>query len=224
MSLNAIKKIKEVGYWYIVIRPIGYKKEMIDSLNRCKEIVQRANISLRGWNYPYHSEEYIRNDLDYIESIVEWGKHIELWRMYQSGQFVNYLALWEDHGWSGIEPGKYLNVLATLYSLTEFYEFASRLAEQKLFPNGLTIRIDLHNINNRTLFISDFGRTLHRDYICQIDALPRKMELSQEEILGKAHELALQHTLRIFERFGFTAEHLPKIFREDQDKFLKGLI
>ncbi len=223
MTLDIIEKIKERGYWHIVIRPIGYKKERIASLRQCKEIVQKSTVSLRGWNYPEHGEEFISNGLDYVQSIVDWRNHIEFWRMYQSGQFVNFLALWEED-WTGIESGKYLEILNTLYSLTEFYEFASRLAEKELFSDGLTIRIDLNKTMNRKLFISAWGRTLHREYICNIDVLPHKLELSQEEILGKARELALKHTLWIFERFSWSAEHLPKLLKDDQDKFLKGLV
>ncbi len=223
MTLPIIDKIKTRGYWHVMIRPIGYRKERILSLQQCKDIVKKANVSLRGWNYPWHSEEYVSNGIDYIQSIVEWNKHLEFWRMNQSGQFVNFLASWEDD-WSGIESGKYIEVLNTLYSLTEFYEFASRLTEQALFPDGIKMQITLNKTKNRKLFMSAFGRYLHRDYICAIDTLPRTLEFSQDEMLGKAHDLAVQHALWIFERFNLTGEHLPAMFKEDQNKFLKGII
>jgi hypothetical protein len=224
MSADIIQKIKSRGHWYVELRPLRYKKERIDSPPKCKEIVEKSNVSLRGWDYPYHGERLIRNGLNYVQSALEWNNHIEYWRMHQSGQFVHLLTLTEDE-WAGIELGKFLEVQNTLYSITEFYEFASRLAEKGLFPDGLSIRIDLNKVLNRKLFIADPMRApLVGEYSCGIDSLPYPKQFTQEEILGKAHELAIDHAVWIFEKFNWTATHLPSLLKEIQEKFLKGLL
>jgi hypothetical protein len=116
-----------------------------------------------------------------------------------------------------------LETVNTLYSLTEFYEFASRLAEQGIFPEGLSISIDLRNVENRRLFSGDFTRQLYREYVCTARNLPHPtLELTEVEILGKAHDFAINHTLWIFERFNWSGSDLSQFLRQEQDKFLRG--
>ena len=62
------------------------------------------------WDYP-HFPQRRGDDTDlvpgnnYYEGWIDWGAHKEIWRMYQSGQFINYKAVEEDwfkeDGWYG---------------------------------------------------------------------------------------------------------------------------
>lgn len=225
MSESMDERIREKGYWRVVIRPVGYQRDRLVPLQKCKEVVEKAAVSLRGWSYPYHSGQRVDTGLDYLESVVETVHTLEHWRMYQSGQFTSLLTLREDV-WPGIVPMKGLEVINTLYCLTEFYEFTSRLAEQGLFPQGAALQIGMHNVRGRVLFRQQAWTTMVstlEGHVCGANDLPRSLELSEKDILGRAHDLAIEHALWIFERFNWSTEQLPKMLREEQEKFLKRL-
>lgn len=215
-------RIKQRGYWRVVIRPNQYRKERLTPLRRCQEVVEKAAVSLRGRSYPYHVDQRVDSGLDFVESLIDGTVSLEHWRMYQSGQFTNLLSLREDT-WPLVEPMKRLEILNTLYSLTEFYEFISRLGEQGLFPKGLALEIGLHNVRDRILFSQERSVSLMHEYVCRVNDLSIKGKIVERDILGKAHEHAVEHTLWIFERFGWTGEQLSKMLQGEQEKFLKGL-
>lgn len=65
------------------------------------------------------------------------------------------------------------------------------------------------------------GRFLHDEYVCKNVNLQQEKNITVENLLGRGHELALDHTIWILERFNWSS--LPReILREDQQKFLEG--
>lgn len=227
-----LEKIKSRGHWFVNIRPLKFKKERITSLNECKKLVKDCAVSLRGWDFPHHSSRYEPlSGLNWVESLTDWEEFKELWRIYQSGQFIHFSGCMED--WLGeaktlfgtprkwkYTPGSVLSVLNTLFRVTEIYEFASRLANRKIFDEGLYLNIELNRMKNRRLIMLDRRRFLFRDYPCTIDHLPHSNTISIEDILGKAHNLALDHTIWIFERFNWDSP--PRnVLEEDQKKLLE---
>jgi len=211
MTEEVLQKIKSHGYWFVVIRPLRFEKERIKSLDECRALVRENAISLRGWNYPHYSEE-IRNGIDYIECATDRQEKKELWRMYQSGQFAHLFACnedwWRESSWvpehfKRYDPDTILDFVSTLYRITEIYEFASRLAAKNLFRDGLKLTIELRNMKNRQMITTDPARHLGEGYICTPKALPKTKTISNEEILGKADELALDHVVWVLERFGW---------------------
>jgi len=232
---SLLEKIKSRGYWEVIIRPTRFEREHL-SLSECIQIVQDCRVVLRGWDYPHISRRHPPHvgGVDYVESLTDWNGCKELWHMYQSGQFVHLFGCRED--WLGertgllgpspyadIEPGSVLGVILTLYSVTEIYEFASRLAEKSLFDEAVFLSIILHSMRNRKLMFFESGRFLFDDYVCNIDDLPLDKTINVNELLGRGHELALDHTIWIFERFNWISP--PKeILREDQKKFLERRI
>lgn len=226
MIEEILAKIKSRGYWFVVIRPVKFEEKRIRSLGECEELVRKCAVSLRGWNYPHYGRS--KSGIDYVESVTDWECYKELWRMYQSGQFVHFFSCREDwwHESSSryvkkAKPGSVLSVLSTLYSITEIYEFASRLAQKDVFDSELYISIKLHGMRDRRLIILEPMRLLFRDYICAVDDLPLPpKKISVERILGRGHDLALDDTIWIFERFNW---HSPPrgILKEEQKKLLE---
>jgi len=229
---QVLEKIKSRGYWQVVIRPERFEKERLKSLGECARLVLECKVVLRGWDYPHvGSRDGLRSGLDYVESLTDWGEYKELSRMYQSGQFVHLFGCHEDwwgervsifgpSEYSQIKPGSVLGILSTLYTVTESYEFASRLAQKNLFDNTIHLSIELHGMMNRKLFIEEFGRNLFHDYVCTINDLPYQRTIAVKEILGQGHDLALDNTFWIFDRFNW---HDPPrdVFKEDQKKLLE---
>jgi len=232
---SVLKKIKSRGYWEVIIRPTQFKEERL-SLQECSHIIRECKVMLRGWDYPHISDRQPPRvgGVDYVESLTDWNGYKELWRMYQSGQFVHLFGCREDwlgehisvfgpSRYSGIKPGLVLEVRMTLYSITEIYEFASRLVQKNLFDGSAFLSITLHGMKNRKLTFFESGRFLSGDYICVINDLPQEKTIAVNELLGRGHEMALDHTLWILERFNWPSP--PKdILKEDQKKFLEGRI
>ncbi len=60
-----------------------------------------------------------------------------MWRFYQTGQFVDFAGVtydWDDQSQrrlpsQGWKPGEILNVQDALFTFTEIFEFAARLAK-----------------------------------------------------------------------------------------------
>jgi len=229
MTEKIIEKIKSRGYWYVNIRPLEFKKERLVSLKDCAKLVESSTVRLRGWPYPFVKGHRIKSGVDWVQSETDWQNYIEHWKMFQSGQFAHLFACredwWRESGLSSVQIKKFdpmsvMSVLMTLFSLTEIYEFTARLAEKEIFDEALCLRIELHGMNNRQLIVLDPIRTLLDKYVCAVDHLPLQKTISVEDIMGRAPELALDHTLWIFERFNWRSARRD-ILQRDQEKFLE---
>jgi hypothetical protein len=227
---DIISKIKSRGYWFVNVRPLKFEKEKLKSLAECAELVKTCSVRLRGWPYPYVNANVIKSGVDWVQGEVDSGSYIEYWRMHQSGQFAHLFACredwWKENSLFGgehlkkIEPMSTLEVLMTLFTLTEIYEFAARLAEKKLFEEALNVTVELHGMKGRKLIFIEPFRTLFDEYVCAVNDLPRSLIISVEDVLGKAHELALDHAIWVFERFNWRSVRRD-ILQKDQEKLLQ---
>ncbi|MCJ7632525.1 hypothetical protein MUP77_09065, partial [Candidatus Bathyarchaeota archaeon] len=188
-------------------------------------------VRLRGWDYPHTSSKYgIKSGTDWVENLTDWTDHKEYWRMYRSAQFFHLFGCREDW-WGDVRifwsqqshttPRYALEIICTLYTLTEIYEFVARLAKREVFDDFLKVSITLNGMKNRRLVTVDINRSLNENYICAIESIPLSRTASVEEIIGRNNEFALDDTVSVFERFNWF--NVPrKVFKEEQDKFAKG--
>lgn len=231
---SVLQKIKSRGYWEVIIRPTQFKEERFD-ISECIQLVRECNVRLRGWDYPHVSRReppYI-GGIDYVESRTDFDGHKEVWRMYQSGQFVHLFGCREDwfdetvtffgpSKYAHIKPSSVLGVIMTLYSVSEIYEFATRLAQKELFNGSSFISITLYGMKNRKLMYFDSNRHLPSEFTCNIVDLKREKSVATDELLARGNEVALDHTIWILNRFNWS--NPPKeMLREDQQRFLKGI-
>lgn len=232
-----IEKIKKNGYWKVIIRPIIFDENKISNLDECKKIIESCVVCLRGWSYPHIDKNGIKiSGNDSIESHCdsEWLGHFEYWRFYQSSQFIHYFSMREDYcieekeiqrikQQSATKSTKLLDILSTLYSVTEIFEFAQRLASKDVLGNTIEISIELGGVEGRELFFWDsFSRWLDRNYICTFrdENISVKMTLSREELITKSAENALSACMEIFKKFNWS--NVPEqVFAGDQKKFLE---
>jgi hypothetical protein len=94
---SIVEKIRSRGHWRINFRPLEARKIAL-SLQECRDVVRANAVSLRGWDYPHisNNQDALHVRKNSFEGIVDWHDHIEFWRMYQSSQFVHYVALDDD--------------------------------------------------------------------------------------------------------------------------------
>jgi hypothetical protein len=230
---SILEKIKSRGYWRINFEPLVYTKKL-KTLTECKDIVEKNSVTLRGWDYPHiprkkEGEIGMFAQENYYEGREDWANHKEVWRMYQSGQFLHFLSLRDDwmefSGWgitpnrTDIKPGTQLNLIGeVIYELTEIFEFLSRLAQIGLYDEGTRVSITLNNTKGRKL-VTSADRWLWDEYITDMENIPFEHEYSKEELITKSKDLALEAIVHIFERFNWP--NIPiDVIKSDQEKLL----
>jgi len=231
MREELLKTIKSRGYWSINFIPM---RDQELKLPTCKEIIEKSSVEFRGWDYP-HFPRRRDEDTDLVpgnnhyEGWIDWGAHKEIWRMYQSGQFVHYLALnedwWGEDSWYGeklkkIKPKTILSIISATYLLTEIFEFLARLGRNEIYKEGVKINIKLCNTRGRKLEILDFDRgPLFREYKTGIENVEFLKTYSGEEILGNSRNLALDAIIHFFHRFNW--DNPPtEVIKSDQEKLI----
>ena len=218
-----LDKIKSTGYWRVNIRPTKFEQLRIDPRKRCWEIAESCRVYLRGWDYPAVHDKERFFEKDYVQSGADFEGMVELWRLYQSGQFIHYFSCMEDYRMHEapkmFQPKKAdrgLGILSTVYRVTEIFEFATRLAQKEVLQPGLQISIKLVGMSSRELFYWD---RFAFPNICQDDEIAVEREFSTGEIIANSRVGALDAILEIFGHFGW--EPLQQIIAEDQRRFLE---
>jgi hypothetical protein len=234
---NPTSTIKSLPHWRVLLRPMRYEEELIPSLGECWSLVTRTKLSLRGWDYPHidfpENQELGSN---WIASWSDFQGHKEYWRLYQSGQFVHLFTVREvtEWGWQdklrngarvAIGPQsregdlRFLSVGNFLWSITEVFEFAARLAEVGTYRDVVRVRIGLYDIAGFAL--TETERLMHNLYVNESETLEKTWEVTSKDLLAKSSEHALKATAWFFDRFGW--HRLPTdALREEQEQLLKG--
>lgn len=220
MNSDFLESVESRGYWRINIRPSRPPREEL-ALGACLPIVERASVSLRGWDYPHvpHRESDgsgIERHENYIQAWTDWLSHREFWRMYSSGQFLHYRALGEDwreredgaarRAWDRLGSGPVLAVTTNLWLIAEIFEFAGRLLQQNtaIFEGGAEVKLSLISGDEpRSLWIEDPSRMpFSYDRSTSAREISYAISLSVEQ----ASDPKLQTeraSQQIFERFGW---------------------
>lgn len=229
-----LNKIKSRGYWRINFRPLVYNPQRIKNLPDCKKIIEECSVEFRGWDYPHFprregEDTGLAPGNNYYEGWIDWGAHKEIWRMYQSGQFIHYLALnedwWEEDSWYSAElrkipPKTILTVVGTVYHFTEIFEFLNRLTQKGIYDEGIEISILLGNTQNRRLEILDPMRApFLREYKTGGKPIQFSQKYSKEKILENSKTLALETIIYFFHRFGWDEPNV-EVIKNDQEKLI----
>lgn len=212
-----LETIKSRGHWRVIIRPTQFVKERVATLAELRDIVPKCSVTLRGWDFPHVGDNRtpIQNGLDWVQQSCDFAHHIELWRLYQSGQFVFYGALlddWRDNSpWGDPAPanwqaGQSLAIASALYTYTEIYEFAARLALSAVGSDDVVVDATLSGLEDRRLVVDEPRRVpLHGVHVASIREFPSQRLYQRAELTAKPRELALELAIQLFERFGWNA-------------------
>ena len=208
-----LEKIRSRGYRRAIIRPGNFVERRVSNISALYPLLQKISVQLRGWDFPHlDTPNELHIDLDRIEQEVDRSYHIELWRFYQSGQFVHISALAED--WfdesnnSGaartFKPSDLLSVERTVFRFTEIFEFASRLALTEAGDEQMHVEILVNGLGGRVLRVNPEKRApLPLSMKASIKELPYKVDLSRAQLITEPRDLALKPALELFRRFGW---------------------
>lgn len=218
MANQLLDRIKSRCYWQTTIRPERFMSNRIEDYSRLFPIVRESSVSLRGWDFPHVDgrREARRRGEDWVGEELEWGEHLELWRLYQSGQFVSVLGLWYD--WRGRSsenpegrgPTDFLPLWDTIYRFTKIYEFAARLALTEVGDSAMRVQVKIGNVQGRVLYQEDPQRSpLHR-YEIQMPSFsyppPDSKPIIREALIANPQEFAAMALRELFGRFDFAVK------------------
>lgn len=226
------QEIRSRGHWWIVIHPIDYVPNRVP-ITDLEQLLRRTRIQLRGWDFPHVDDrDPIRMRLKSITGSTDWMYYREVWRFYQSGQFSYLMGIHEDwiertsEGSFGTRwgpppelaaQGPLLGVGDALFRITETFEFASRLAVTPAGGDAIHIKIELHGLQGRRLWVDTPHRSpTEHEYRTDIQAFPYEDQFPTAELASSSKELAAQVALDLFARFGWRPP--LEMMREEQQE------
>lgn len=224
MKDGLLERIRELGHWRVVIRPLVPLAERL-SFRECADLVERNRVSLRGWDYPHISRRQDdqggteRGD-NYVESWCDWQSFLEFWRMHRSGQYLSYNAL---HGEAEVvveqDGVRWLNVVETIYTVSEFVEFAHRLANAGTYRDGYLLDLSLMNTAGRRLCAGRGRMPFWDDQNSNADTIQIERRVDPDAVEEGAISTSLGVLLELFDAFGWNPE--PNQIRADQEAFYR---
>jgi hypothetical protein len=234
--------VKNCPHWLVTIRPDQYERERIPSRSACLKYVEKARVRLRGWDFPYVSnrEDDHGQGSSWIASWCQFMGSIEYWRFFQSGQFIHYSGVREvtegpwreklqgsarshlrhmkDVDWDAV-PG-FISITNLLYNVTEFFEFAARLAQAGVYESGVSVRLELHGIKGFML-TTELNRMWREYCVAHENDLIKTWTIASDRLIAGSAEFALAATGWFLESFGWMNPHLDGLQKE-QLKFLQS--
>jgi hypothetical protein len=215
MSESFAAKIKSAGYYSVSIAPATFDPKRIANVGDLLRILERSVVTLRGaWDFPLRSQRTIVPDRpDSIADEMAEGIHLETWRFFQSGLFVDLRAIESD--WYGLYPGGAPRAVAhvkprellfmehAIFAFNETFEFAARLANTEAGDDRMTIDIAVGGLKDRYLAVADPRRETFRGrVVAQIPEFPQTFTVSKVDLLAKTEELTATALQKLFQMFG----------------------
>lgn len=224
MKDGLLERIRRFGHWRVVLRPLVPLADPL-TFQKCADTVEQNRVSLRGWDYPHVTR---RNDdqggsgrgENYFESWCDWDLFVEFWRMYRSGQFLSYNVV---HGDINSSPERrdirYLNLVETIYTVSEFVEFAHRLAIRGLYRDGYQLNLSLRNTRGRQLNAGRLRMPFWDDQSSNAEMIEIERQVGLESVEAGAIATSLGVLLELFDAFGWSPD--PNQIRADQEAFYR---
>jgi hypothetical protein len=208
-----LEKIRSKGHWEVVIRPNKFNKLKLPDISALYPLLQKISVQLRGWDFPHldwKTPPHI--DIDWIGQECDYEDILEIWRFYQSSQFVHISGIrydWIDpqllpHWKFNNPPLPVLGIGDTLFRLTEIFEFASRLALTEAGDEQMHLQIVLKGLRGRSLWIDGKNRMpFVQPHTSEIDKFPYSIQVSKTKLIAEPRDLAIEAAIELFRRFGW---------------------
>ena len=206
-----LEKIRSGGHWRVLIRPSVFEEDRIPDHSRLVNILERTFVQYRGHGFPFVDNSRISDCGAGICQETEEGLFAELWRFYQSGQFIQYFGFIEDRldpsridslpsDWN---PGLFLDPLQSLFRFTEIFEFATRLSFTAAADNQTHMELSVNGIKGRSLKSASGKLAALPGNCCQDEAFSVTYDYSNIQLVANNRDLALQAAHEVFKCFGW---------------------
>ena len=213
-----LQKIRSRGYWKIVIHPGTFNEERVAEWSALLPILEKTFVRIKGWGFP-HVDDSIPTEMgeNWVGQEIDMGPLIQLWRFYQSGQFVQYSGMTTDwsknvstfSGW----PSQWesdgvrhvlLDIREVMIRFMEIFEFASRLSSTEAGDDYMHLEIEVIGIENHLLRVSTNDKVdFFRGMVAPADKIPFKYDLHMLDLKSNTRELALKPAAELLGLFNW---------------------
>lgn len=220
-SPELVAGLKSGPHWRFVLRPVAYSARRVSSLRQLADLARTHSVYLRGWDFPHIGrDDEIENGADFFGSWNDAFGIREYWRLYQSLQFIHLTDVREaiegDRWYESYDPRNRLDRYANdvtlppsfvafvnlVYTVTERFEFAGRLAATGLYDGLWYTSLSINNIQS-FLLLSNPQRPLRRHLQCDIPSIHFERTVANSEVASSNRDIAIECCQHIFERFGW---------------------
>ena len=227
-----VQEIKSLGYWRVEFHSTEYLAKRVTTRASLEALVLKAEVSLRGWPYPYYQANETVYNGQWLEGKINWENYREYWRLYESGQWIHYARL---HGagvareevFKGRSPlppphAGYVHVRDMLFTLTEIFHFVVGLAQGGALDPTAFLSVQLHNTKDYMLYES-FSRLFTYQYVNPVDTpITFEQNLPAGELSASADKLALDMAIKVYSVFNWIpADAAIRTLVEDQKKLIE---
>jgi hypothetical protein len=203
LQVSIGEELARFGYWELVAYPTIYQSPRVP-IPQLQELVKKAQVALRGWNFPHTDKENARAFGQGIQSATKWNRYREGYRLYQSGLFLWKRAYWEDIEDGKTEDGRRtLSFISAIYSFTEFMLFFSRLYGELSPDNSLVIRVALHGCKDRELASFEFMVPFWPGHISGEEVISQQETLQVAELKAAPLDVAARMVKHVFHVFNW---------------------
>ncbi len=233
-------QIKQGPHWRVLVRPMPYAESRM-TMSDLAGALQRTTVRMRGWDFPHldrHSP--LERGADFVGSSSSFMGHLEYWHFYQSAQLVYLSSVrevtepgWEEKlrqgaahrivvpsesfDWNRV-PG-FIEMRNFIYTVTEVFEFAARLALDLEEPEAMSVTIALNNIQGFVLTVDDVHRGWWEYCPAQVESLEHAWMSKVADLVADSSAVSLEAVVWFFERFGWDHPNVEAI-RQDQAEML----
>jgi hypothetical protein len=218
MTSDELKnEINKLGNITVIFEPNFFNENLIPK-RELQNILEKSKVSLRGWDFPHISSNdkddgkrpyFISgNGIEFYDCLSSFGV-MEIFRFYQSGQFLAKFVLYEDTigkvREKEIKTGEYIDFLSLIYRITEISIFIKNLVENTEIEGGNLI-IELNNVKGRRMD-SIFSTNIFpffANYISGMNKIITNLKFSREEILNDSLSISRKLIGDIFTDFNWT--------------------
>jgi len=206
---NTLERLRAAGPYYSMrLWFPSYSSELT-------RVAARLNLSdsavrLRGWDFPHFDDRDEVFTPRYVGCTLDWERHLEIWRLYLTGQFVYLGSLWDAS--DSLQPRLRaeldrtiriperhsspiigaVSLIGMIYSITEFCLFSQRLGSALGSASQANLQVALLHAEGWALVTGDDNASsLHRLYQSQVDEIrlplpPRTFFIDVESALEAA--------------------------------------
>ena len=215
-----LDKIRSRGHWRVVVRPATFDEKRVTELSALLPILEKTFVQFKGWSFPHlEGSSNIDKGTDWVGQEIDWEPIVEIWRFYQTGQFVHYSGMmtdWNKHSstfaglpsqWLSEKTGDrkvLLDLKEVMLRFAEIFEFASRLSSTKAGDYQMHLEIELLGIEDYLFRVSPNDQVdFFREMANPTSRIPFTVDVPAFDLMCNTKELALKPAAELFQRFGW---------------------
>lgn len=207
LSEHIGSELKNRGYWEVYAYPTEYDPNRISDQKEIKELIQRSEVLLTGWDFPHTDHQNASNFTRGRQSYTIWDRFREGYRAYKSGLFICKKVFWEDvQGYKSNDDKPVLSYVSSIWLITEFFLFFKRYYEEIAQESDLYIKIILNRTKNRKLVSLERGSLFHIfrfSCFAHDDSVPIEELIKVVDLRASFKEIANRVIRKIFAVFNW---------------------